>query len=403
MKKLILISSLLLSVFLYGVVVGKYNIFPYQIIKVSKTITEGFLSRVLNQSYSGILDIKCINAQNSADKYKKFSDYRIRLVNKSVPFPPRDGAGAVFHQDKLYLIGGWRVEDKVYFPKGTSNDVWVSDDFGLNWSQIKENTYNLDFKESNLDWQGRHIAGYVSHNGYIYIVGGDASQGFHINDIWRSKDGVDWSLVNSNPPWAPRALHLTFSYGDYIWVIGGQTVPKSTPTLNHDEVYYRDIWKTLDGIKWEKVNVNTEIFTPRGGYGGSGFVLGDSVIIIGGFTKENLVNLNRDVWTDVWRSQGDLSSWERVGLGPRDSSGDGFMFHDTAQFDGKLWTIGGSRKSHGNTNEIWFSDDAEHWNKVNCSPLTPTHATSVWSTPKGIFIAAGNGWSKEVWVIERTE
>ena len=143
------------------------------------------------------------------------------------------------------------------------------------------------------------------------------------------------------------------------------------------------------------------MFEPRGGYGGSGFILDNEVIIIGGFSKEGIVNLKRNVKKDIWRSKDDLTSWELVGPGPVSSYGEGYQFHDTAQFDNKLWIIGGTTQSKGNTNDIWFSDDAKNWSKVDCSPLTPTHASSVWSTPNGIYISAGNGWTKEVWVIEK--
>ena len=114
------------------------------------------------------------------------------------------------------------------------------------------------------------------------------------------------------------------------------------------------------------------MFEPREGYGGSGFILDNEVIIVGGFSKEEIINLKRNVKKDIWRSKDDLTSWELVGPGPESSYGEGYQFHDTAQFDNKLWIIGGATKLGGNTNDIWFSDDAKNWSKVDCSPLTPT-------------------------------
>ena len=172
---------------------------------------------------------------------------------------------------------------------------------------------------------------------------------------------------------------------------------------NIDEVYYRDIWRSKDGIEWEKVTVKGEFFTPRGGYGGSGFVLNDEVYVIGGFTYDGIINRRRDVWTDIWKSSGPLTDWVKVGEIPTDSSNKGLMYHDTAVFDNNLWIVGGSRKGKGNTNEIWYTNNGKQWTALNCSPIAPTHATSVFSFSDGIVIAAGNGFSKEVWKISKIE
>ena len=386
--------SLIGIAFLYGVLVGVYQLFPFQQLQ---KIKRGFPeydnpSQIVATSE----DCKVIDTETV-----EFGDYRITRQNRNVPFAVRDGAGALFNDDKLYLIGGWNPSDKNNFPLTTSNDVWSSSDDGTTWRLIKPNTFSLsEFEES--DWKGRHTAGYVVHNDEMYIIGGDANQGYHIDDIWKSTDGENWELVNRNPPFAPRALHLSFAYRGFIYVIGGQTMPKFvTDPIN--EIYYRDIWRSQDGVDWQLVTVKSDFFGPRGGYGGSGFVLNDEVYVLGGFTYDNIINKERDVWTDVWKSSGDLSHWIKVGNIPTDASGNGFMYHDTAVFDNKLWIIGGSRKNHGNTNEIWQTENGAAWNTFNCSPIAPTHATSVFSTPRGIVIAAGNGWSKEVWKISKID
>jgi hypothetical protein len=132
-------------------------------------------------------------------------------------------------------------------------------------------------------------------------------------------------------------------------------------------------------------------------------VLNDEVLVVGGFTYDNIVSRERNVWTDIWKSSGDLSRWEMVAEMPMGNDSTGLMFHDTASFDGALWVIGGASKYGSDTKEIWFTYNGTHWNRVPCSPLAPTHATSVWSTPQGIVIAGGHGWSRQVWLIERLE
>lgn len=166
--------------------------------------------------------------------------YRFRLLNEKAPFQVRDGAGAVVHQGNLLLIGGWNPHDETGYPRVTSNDVWTSEDGGVTWTETKPNTFDEDFESSATDFEGRHTAGYVSLNGMVYIVGGDANQGYHINDVYRSPDGASWERVIESPPWAPRALHLTFVKDGYICVVGGQTMPEIASREVSDEVYYRD-------------------------------------------------------------------------------------------------------------------------------------------------------------------
>ena len=395
--------ALCLTVFVLGAGVGRYEWYPFPVLREAKQHVVGWTLKLAGRAEQepeeglpGTLQCTGPDAQYASGRYS------IRLMCERVPFAARDGAGAVTLNDTIYLIGGWNPNDKAGFPRITSNDVWASSDLGRTWQELKANTFDESFIGGS-DWEGRHCAGYVALDGWMYIVGGDANQGHHINDVWRSRDGIRWELVSANPPWAPRALHLTFTYRGKMYVVGGQTMPKFMNSSAIDETYYRDVWESPDGAQWRKVDVKGDLFAPRGGYGGSGFVLNDEVLVVGGFTYDNIVNRDRDVWTDVWKSSGDLSTWEQVGEMPVQAGGQGLMYHDTATFDGALWVIGGAQGDGRNTSDIWFTYNGTDWNRVSSSPLRPTHATSVWSTPRGIVIAAGNGWSQRVWLIEKSD
>ncbi len=81
-------------------------------------------------------------------------------VNPHAPFMPRDGAGALTYQDRMWLIGGWNPGK---LKLKCSNDVWNSAD-GKTWTMIKPNTF-LDAKfDGAQDWEGRHTAGYAVHD-----------------------------------------------------------------------------------------------------------------------------------------------------------------------------------------------------------------------------------------------
>ena len=134
--------------------------------------------------------------------------YRWVQVTMSAPYAPRDGAGALVFQDRMWLLGGWNPSDKKFFPRICNNEVWSSRT-GVQWTLVKPNTFvDRDF-DAKLDWEGRHTTGYVVHAGKMWIVGGDPNQGHYQNDVWSSADGKKWDMINDDVAWGPRVLHYT--------------------------------------------------------------------------------------------------------------------------------------------------------------------------------------------------
>lgn len=385
---------LLLIFWSMGFISRQYRLPPHDLIR---DISKIFRTAIV-PTKGGIKTTSCKN-------------YRFTLVNKKAKFEPRDGAGALYFNKKLFLIAGWYPSHNRKWPKATNNEVWVSNNFGETWDLIKPNTYGTKSFDNKKDFMGRFMGGYVNHNGYMYILGGDIEQKFHINDVWRSKNGKEWELVNPKPPWSPRVKQITFSYRDYIYVMGGQTHPLNISNQNVNETYYRDIWKSKNGKVWEKVEVKKNIPYSVGGIYGQGFVHQDQVYIPGGASTSNpkLANKESDIYKAVWTSKDKLEVWEKISdQGQSKKFQGGLLYHDTAIYDNKIWTIGGFRKGstgkrEGSTNEIWFSDKGINWTRLNCSPIIPTHASLVWSTPKGIVIAGGYGFSRQVWRLSKIE
>ncbi|MDB5389088.1 MAG: Kelch motif protein, partial [Planctomycetaceae bacterium] len=196
-------------------------------------------------------------------------EYEWVNVTMSAAFAPRDGAGALSYQGKMWFLGGWNPApgQKKFFPRICNNEVWSSAD-GADWNLVKPNTF-LDAKfDPTSDWEGRHTAGYVVHQDRMWIIGGDVNQGHYQSDVWNSTDGAKWNLINRDHPipWGPRALHYTVAHAGKIFVIGGQTIPQFA---KDDEKFYRDIWTTTDGIKWEEVKPEEPFWVQRGMIGGS--------------------------------------------------------------------------------------------------------------------------------------
>ena len=133
--------------------------------------------------------------------------------------------------------------------------------------------------------------GAVVHDGHIWVVGAENGTP---DDVWKSRDGVEWELVAATVPWPERGNQLVTVFDGSIWVMGGQVgaadqtsfvanlkagkpFPPAPPPLS-------DGWRTTDGLNWEVVADNAP-WAPRGmitGANGGVPVLHGQMWIIGG-------------------------------------------------------------------------------------------------------------------------
>ena len=321
--------------------------------------------------------------------------YRWIQVTGKAPFAPRDGAGAFVFAGKMWLAGGWNPRDKTSFPRTCSNDVWESAD-GSHWSLVKPNTFLDATFDPNRDWEGRHTAGYVVYRDKMWIIGGDPIQRHYQSDVWNSSDGRTWHYVNQDqpPPWAPRVLHYTLAFRDKLWVLGGQTLPPFAP---HEEIFYRDIWNSSDGIHWTQVIPREPYWSARGMIGGS-VVFKGRMWILGGGTYDTPKVPKRQFYNDVW-SSADGVAWTRhvetARWPPR-------QYHDVAVFDDRMWVLEGYHEQGGNRSDVWYSSDGVAWSELPNTPWKPRHAASVFVHDNALWMVAGNNMESDVWKLVRT-
>jgi hypothetical protein len=319
-------------------------------------------------------------------------EYQWEQVAARAPFAPRDGAGALVFRGRMWLLGGWNPGDKTNFPRICNNEVWSSAD-GKSWSLERANTFRDASFDATTDWEGRHTAGYVVYKDKMWIVGGDVNQGHYHFDVWNSADGKSWTLVNKGKPvpWGPRALHYTFAFRDKIWVLGGQTIPGFAPA---EEVFYRDIWTTTDGVEWERVEPQEPYWPARGMIGGS-VVFKDRVWILGGGTYDTPQTPTRKFYSDVW-SSADGVRWQRP---TAEAPWKARQYHDVAVFDDRMWVLEGYAGQ--NRNDVWHSADGVNWHEVPSTPWKPRHAASVFVYDGALWMAAGNNMESDVWKLTR--
>jgi outer membrane protein assembly factor BamB len=332
-------------------------------------------------------------ASANAKKLQPAVGYKWVNVTNTAAYPPCDGAGALVFKKRMWLLGGWNPSDKKHFPRICNNAVWSSTD-GAKWTLEKPNTFLDKSFDTKSDWEGRHTAGYAVHQNKIWIVGGDVNQGHYQNDVWNSSDGKKWTLIDNDVQWGPRSLHYTVAFKNKIWVMGGQTMPAFG---GGKEKFYRDIWTSSDGIKWDQVKPQEPLWSPRGMIGGS-VVFQDRIWILGGGTYDTPTTPKRNFYNDVW-SSADGVNWKRhtnsAAFPPR-------QYHDVAVFDGRMWVFEGYHRKGGNRNDVWHSDDGVNWHELPNTPWKPRHAASVFVYDDALWMVAGNNMQKDVWKLVRT-
>ncbi|NOX55317.1 MAG: hypothetical protein GXP27_12945 [Planctomycetes bacterium] len=320
--------------------------------------------------------------------------YRWVEVTSKAAFAARDGAGALVFQGKMWLLGGWNPSDKARFPRVCNNEVWCSAD-GVRWHLVKPNTFGTPDFDPEHDWEGRHTAGYVVYKNRMWIVGGDANQGHYQSDVWNSRDGKTWTWVNKGQPvpWGPRVLHYTLVFKDAIWVMGGQTLPHFAQA---PERFYRDVWKTTDGVHWTKLQPKEPYWSARGMLGGS-VVFEGRMWILGGGTYDTPGHKKRDYYNDVWSSADGIHWTCHLHSAPWHPR----SYHDVAVFDDRMWVLEGHHNRGGNRNDVWYSADGVHWHQVPNTPWKPRHAASVFVHNGALWMVAGNNMQPDVWKLQR--
>ncbi len=309
-------------------------------------------------------------------------EYQWTAVTEQAAFAPRDGAGALVFEGRMWLLGGWNPGDKEHFPMICNSEVWSSVD-GAEWT--------LELLQA--PWEGRHTAGYVVHDGRMWIVGGDCNQHHYQPDVWASADGINWELVCAETPWGARALQHTVAFDGKIWVMGGQTMP-AFADADTGEIFYNDVWCSEDGATWERVTEHAP-WSPRGMIGGCA-VKDGRIWLLGGGTYDTPTTPQRLYYNEVW-STADGVNWE---LHTSEAAWEPRSYHDVAAFDGTLWVMEG-HEGVSNRNDVWCSADGVTWEELPDTPWLPRHAASVFVYDGGLWMVAGNNMTPDAWKLTR--
>jgi hypothetical protein len=197
-------------------------------------------------------------------------------------------------------------------------------------------------------WCPRDSGGEVVFDNKMWILGGwtiDANQKFQrLNDIWRSSDGVSWEKVTDSAPWPVRNLPGSVVFRNAIWILGGTDGKKAM----------NDVWSTADGKIWTQSPVQPP-WSPRVAFGCA--VYKEKLWVMGGFDTASMTHFN-DVWCSKdgsnWKLISSKAAWSVRGMFP------------LVVFGKKMWLYGGGvydQKSE-NFHDVWCTEDGAKWVRV---------------------------------------
>ena len=236
---------------------------------------------------------------------------------------------------------------------GRQDDVWSSAD-GKNWS----------LETDDAEWSRRYSHQALSHNGRLYVLGG--YDGNPLNDVWSSADGENWSLED-DAEWAGRYSHQAVSHNGRLYVLGGYAARFSSTPLN-------DVWSSADGKNWSRETDGAE-WAKRANH--QALSHNGRLYVLGGYDD------NDDILNDVW-SSADGKNWSRETGNERWSARWG---HQAVSHSGRLYVLGGN-DGDNNLNDVWSSADGKNWSRETDGAdwrIRYNHQAVVFPSPLALF------------------
>lgn len=297
--------------------------------------------------------------------------------NSREGWAPRAGLQAVELGRHFYIMGG-RTPQVTGVPGASQlwNDVWRSDDRGATWAQVT----------ADAPWPARAYFQALDKAGRMYVLGGQnfkagpecppgvPSCSDFFNDVWSSRDGIDWRQETANAGWSARAGLSAVVHQGAIYVLGGSVNDDSAiiggPPVR---IYFNDVWKSYDGRKWKRVTEKAP-WKPRAG---ASVVTKDGwIYLLGG--EEGFICVPGGpcppYFNDVWRSR-DGARWEPVTAAAGWSARPG---HQCEVLVGSIVCFGGfGLPPVGNPSDVWVSRNGKDWKRVSESPWNATSADQI--------------------------
>ena len=260
-------------------------------------------------------------------------------VTPSSEWSPRHNHTSAVFDERMWVIGG----------SGKMNDVWSSSD-GIHWVQVT----------ASAPWTGRSGHTSLVFDNKIWVIGGsdenpDPEKRGHKNDVWCSRDGIDWTSSTLEAPWLGRNGHTSVVLQDRMWLIGGERKLLGPD----DSTGLSDVWSSQDGVTWT-IATDSAAWTNRAGH--ASVAVDGKLWLIGGATSRGLAGpmLQKDVWWSLngmdWAKMTDSAEWSRR------------YGHSCVVYDDRIWVLGGTDGAILK-NDVWFLRFANGNSDANCDGI----------------------------------
>ena len=216
------------------------------------------------------------------------------------------------------------------------DDVWSSAD-GKNWVE----------ETSNAEWLWRHGHQALSHNGRLYVLGGNGDAiNSPLNDVWSSADGKNWAQETDNAEWLWRHGHQALSHNGRLYVLGGYGSYENGSSRRND------VWSSADGKSWV-LETDDASWSRRNEH--QALSHNGRLYVLGGQDG----SVRNDVWSSAdgknWVRETDDAGWERR------------YEHQALSHNGRLYVLGGRDNNNNDLNDVWSSADGEEWELITLS------------------------------------
>ena len=173
----------------------------------------------------------------------------------------------------------------------------------------------------------------VVFNNVLLVMGGSYKGNLStpytpLGDVWRSTDGLTWTLSNASARFAPRTLMDCAVFGSQVVLVGGILLYPTGPAVVEP---LNDVWGSSDaaGASWALRGVGG--FAGRGAFRVLSF-LSKLWVVAGGGRNGTYLN---DVWSSTTLANG---SWTQATSAAAFSAR---CYFGLASLNGRMWLVGG--------------------------------------------------------------
>lgn len=235
--------------------------------------------------------------------YSSSDGFYWELINPSPPY--KHGSMITVFNDYLWAFDGraFRSKDGITWELMSTNTptsgrvasfnnyLWI-----ITFSELYRSADGIAWEKAinTVPWYSRVSPSFLVHNEMLWMFGGNINYNsffdFYYQDVWCTKDGTNWELVNYKAPWIGRYWSTAASFDGMIWLMGGWNFFERYEAGNGNT---NDVWCSKDGKDWEQVKAPI-IWSPR--HAQFMWVYKNSIWVGAGFGGGGVHRLYNDIW-----------------------------------------------------------------------------------------------------------